>query len=108
MMNKIELPLHALRSQISSAIDVVIQVTRFTDGRRALTQISEVLPLGDDARYKLQDMFLYELSEGQAGRSENLRRESAVGRLLVTPHGHRPLFPQWEESRLPVGGGFSL
>ena len=68
MMSKVELPLHAIRAQIASAIDLIVQVTRFTDGRRALTQIAEVLPLGDDARYKLQDMFLYELSEGQAGR----------------------------------------
>ncbi len=68
MMSSIELPLHALRAQIASAIDVIVQVTRFTDGRRALTQISEVLPLGDDGKYKLQDMFLYQLSEGKEGR----------------------------------------
>lgn len=68
MMNKVELPLHALRSQIASAIDVIVQVTRFTDGRRALTQVSEVLPLGEDGRYRLQDMFVYKLLEGQAGR----------------------------------------
>lgn len=68
MMSKVDLPLHALRSQIASAIDMIVQVTRFNDGRRGLTQISEVLPLGDDGKYKLQDMFLYELMPGQAGR----------------------------------------
>ena len=68
MMSSIELPLHALRAQIASAIDVIVQVTRFTDGRRALTQITEVLPLGDDGKYRLQDMFLYQLSEGKEGR----------------------------------------
>ena len=68
MMSKIDLPLHALRAQIASAMDVIVQVTRFTDGRRALTQISEVLPLGDDGKYRLQDMFLYQLAEGKAGR----------------------------------------
>ncbi|MDY6913270.1 MAG: CpaF family protein [Planctomycetota bacterium] len=71
IMNKVELPLHALRSQIASAIDVIVQVTRFNDGRRGLTQVSEVLPLTDDGRYNLQDMFIYELdagAEGKAGR----------------------------------------
>jgi pilus assembly protein CpaF len=69
LMSKVELPLHALRSQISSAIDVIVQVTRFQDGRRGLTQISEVLPLGDDGRYRLQDMYVYRLAEGAEGRA---------------------------------------
>ncbi len=69
MMNKVDLPLHALRSQIASAIDVIIQVTRFGDGRRSLTQVSEVLPLGDDGHYHLSDMFIYQLLKGQAGSS---------------------------------------
>ncbi|HHH76677.1 MAG TPA: CpaF family protein, partial [Phycisphaerae bacterium] len=68
MMSKIDLPLHALRAQIASAIDVIIQVTRFTDGRRGLTEISEVLPLGDDGRYQLSDMFTYRLKDDLAGR----------------------------------------
>ncbi len=63
MMNKIELPLHALRAQIASAIDVVVQMTRFPDGRRGLTQVSEVLPLGDDGKYRLQDVYVYDLDE---------------------------------------------
>lgn len=68
MMSKVDLPLHALRSQIASAIDIVVQVTRFNDGRRVLTEIAEVLPLGDDGRYKIQDMFEYRLSDDAAGR----------------------------------------
>ena len=68
MMSKIELPLHALRAQIASAIDVVIQMTRFTDGRRGLTQICEVLPLSDEGHYRLQEMFTYQLDEGGHAR----------------------------------------
>ena len=67
MMSKVELPLHALRAQIASAIDVIVLVTRFNDGRRGLTQISEVLPLGDDGKYRLQEMFRYELAGGTEG-----------------------------------------
>jgi len=57
MMSKVDLPLYALRAQIASAIDVIIQATRFSDGRRGLTEISEVLPLDDQGHYRLLDMF---------------------------------------------------
>lgn len=73
MMSNVDLPLHALRAQITSAIDVIVQLTRFNDGRRGLTQISEILPLGDDGRYRLRDVFVYRLfpgAEGSAGRGE--------------------------------------
>jgi pilus assembly protein CpaF len=68
MMSKVDLPLHALRSQIASAINLIVQVTRFNDGRRGLTQISEVLPLSDDGHYRLQDQFIYKLAEGSEGK----------------------------------------
>jgi len=66
MMSEVELPLHALRAQIASAIDVIVLVTRFSDGRRGLTQVAEVLPLGDDGKYRLQDLYRYELDESEA------------------------------------------
>jgi pilus assembly protein CpaF len=69
MMSKVELPLHALRAQIASAIDVIVQVTRFNDGRRGLTDIAEVLPLGDDGKYRVQNLYVYQLGEDESGRS---------------------------------------
>jgi pilus assembly protein CpaF len=75
MMAKIDLPLYALRAQVASAIDVIVQMTRFADGRRALTQVSEVLPLGDDGKYRVRDIFTYELEEGT---------EATVGKLVWT------------------------
>ncbi len=65
LMSKVELPLHALRSQVSSAIDVVVQMSRHIGSRRLVTQISEVDPLGDDGRYRLRD--IYTLSTGPSG-----------------------------------------
>lgn len=75
MMSKVELPLYALRSQIASAIDVIIQVTRFNDGRRGLTQICEVLPLEEDGHYRLREMFVYNLGEGSEGKAGRGRLE---------------------------------
>ncbi len=69
MMSGVELPLHALRAQIASAIDLIVLVTRFNDGRRGLTQIAEVLPLADDGKYRLQETFRYQLAEGAEGKA---------------------------------------
>jgi pilus assembly protein CpaF len=68
MMSKIELPLYALRAQVTSAIDLIVQVTRFPSGQRGLTMISEVLPLDDQGRYAVSDIFRYELAVGLAGK----------------------------------------
>jgi pilus assembly protein CpaF len=100
MMSKVDLPLHALRSQIASAIDVVIQVTRFNDGRRGLTQVSEVLPLGDDGRYQLHDMFEYRLAEGAAGK-EGKGALAWLGKqsTFVNDPKVRVLRDRWETAR---------
>ena len=75
MMSKVDLPLHALRAQVTSAIDVIVQMTRFTDGRREVTGIAEVLPLNAQGQYQVQDMFVYELDE---------QSDSAKGTLVWT------------------------
>jgi len=68
MMSEIELPLSALSAQIASAIDVVVLMTRFTDGRRGVTQVCEVLPLDEAGRYQLRDIFTYSLDQKGSGR----------------------------------------
>ena len=97
MMSTVDLPLHALRSQIASAIDLIVQVTRFNDGRRGLTQISEVLPLGDDGKYRIVDMFEYRLCEGQAGKE---------GKGIITWTGAKSSFAAQPKVRVqrPIWG----
>lgn len=112
MMSTVELPLHALRAQVASAIDVIIQVTRFNDGRRGLTQVSEVLPLGDDGKYRLQDVYRYELSdrESNVGGDGALSWTQRVSRFADEPK-LRVLRDQMEHTRAvfaadgaPTGG----
>ncbi|HKX28666.1 MAG TPA: ATPase, T2SS/T4P/T4SS family [Blastocatellia bacterium] len=57
LMSGVEIPLLALRSQIVSAIDVVIQVSRMNDGRRLVTEISEVESLSEGNRYRVNQIF---------------------------------------------------
>src|SRR5690606_7307660 len=94
LMSKVELPLFALRSQVSSAIDVVVQMSRHIGSRRLVTQISEVDPLGDDGKYRLRDIFTM-AAPGKDGKDMQLtwtgERSAMAGRLrpaeqeLVTP-----------------------
>jgi pilus assembly protein CpaF len=57
LMSKVELPLYALRAQVSSAIDVIVQMNRFVGGRRLVSHITEVDALGDDGHYRLRELF---------------------------------------------------
>jgi pilus assembly protein CpaF len=57
LMSGVNIPLNALRSQIASAIDVVIQVSRLNDGRRMVTDICEVGALSTENRYQVNQIF---------------------------------------------------
>lgn len=57
LMSDVELPWRALRSQIASAIEIVIQVARLRDGSRRITHISEVLDLDEAGHYQVEDIF---------------------------------------------------
>jgi len=43
-----ELPVTAIHRQVASALDLIVQLSRLPDGRRAVTQISEVVRMDDD------------------------------------------------------------
>ncbi len=64
LMSKVELPLHALRAQVSSAIDLVVQMSRHIGGRRLVTHITEIDPLGEDGRYRMKDLFVLQSKSG--------------------------------------------
>jgi pilus assembly protein CpaF len=52
----VELPLRAIREQISSAFDLLVQIQRLVDGNRRITHITEVLRMESDV-VTLQDIF---------------------------------------------------
>ena len=53
----VELPLRAIREQISSAFDLLVQITRLVDGSRKISHITEVLRMESDV-ITLQDIFV--------------------------------------------------
>ncbi|MBW1686267.1 MAG: CpaF family protein [Deltaproteobacteria bacterium] len=60
LMGGVDIPLYALRSQVASAVDAIVQISRFPDGSRRLTHVSEVLNLGESGAYRTVDIFRFE------------------------------------------------
>ncbi|MCH5373306.1 MAG: CpaF family protein [Planctomycetes bacterium] len=95
MMNGFELPVKAMRQQIASAVDVIIQVCRLQGGTRRITHVTEVVGMEQDT-VVMQDIFAYI----QDGIDEN---GMARGHFLST--GVRPRFMERLEAsgvRLPA------
>jgi pilus assembly protein CpaF len=59
LMANLNLPERALRQQISSAITIVIQVSRMSDGTRRVTHLVEITGMDEDV-VSMQDIFLFE------------------------------------------------
>src|SRR5882757_5756989 len=59
MMANLNLPEKAVRRQIASAVAIVIQVSRFNDGTRRVTHLSEITGMEDDV-VSMQDVFVFE------------------------------------------------
>jgi pilus assembly protein CpaF len=61
MMSDIEMPLQAMRQQIGSGVQLIVQVSRLQDGTRKVTHISEVMGFDlASQRYLVQDVFVRE------------------------------------------------
>lgn len=59
LMSGMELPLRAIRDQVSSAIDLIVQQSRLRDGSRKITSITEIIGMEGDV-VSMQDIFVYE------------------------------------------------
>jgi pilus assembly protein CpaF len=68
----VEVPLRAIREQIASAFDLVVQITRLIDGSRRVSHITEVLGMESDV-VTLQDLYVARASdEVEAAAQESL------------------------------------
>ena len=85
LMAGMDLPLRAIREQVCSAVDVIIQITRLRDGSRRVTSITEVQGM-EGQTITMQEVFGFDYSAGIA----------ADGTFLgsIRPTGVRPGFTQ--------------
>jgi pilus assembly protein CpaF len=67
-MTGFDMPIKAVRAQIASAIDVIVQVSRMRDGKRRITSITEVIGMEGEI-ITAQELFRYHL-EGDAGEGD--------------------------------------
>jgi pilus assembly protein CpaF len=68
MMSNVDVPLAAIRTQIASAVDIVVQVKRLRDGSRKVSHVSEVVGLDAQAgSYRLQELFVRRYSGAARG-----------------------------------------
>ncbi|MFN8401623.1 MAG: CpaF family protein [Anaerolineales bacterium] len=94
LMAGMELPLKVVRTQISSAIDLIVQQTRLKDGKRKVTAITEVAGMEGDV-VVLTDIFKF----NQTGVTQD-------GQVLgeLQPTGIRPNFsPRLEAAGFKLG-----
>jgi len=94
MMSGMDMPLKVIRTQIASAVDLIIQISRLKDGTRKVTAITEVAGMEGDT-IVLTDVFKFEQTGiGQDG--------TVIGELK--PTGIRPLFtPRLETAGFKLG-----
>jgi pilus assembly protein CpaF len=81
LMAGMDLPVRAIREQIASAVDLIVQQDRLKDGSRKITNVTEVQGMEGDV-IVLQDIFTFQQTGVEAGK--------IVGRMK--PTGIRPKF----------------
>jgi pilus assembly protein CpaF len=94
LMAGMDLPLRAVREQVASAVDVIVQISRLRDGTRRITHVTEVQGMEGD-KVTLQDAFLFDYTGGT----------DLNGRIIgrAAPTGVRPRFTQrFEELGIAV------
>ena len=98
LLSDVSLPAHVARVQVSSSIQMVIQIERFRDGSRRLRTISECLGLDDSGNFLFRDIFRFHA----AGLDEEGR---LLGELRWT--GEQPTFAR-EPFELGLGDRVQL
>jgi pilus assembly protein CpaF len=84
LMSDVEIPVYVARAQVASAIDLVVQIARFTeDGSRKITRITEARGLDDNNQYRTTDLFV-----------SRLQGKDKEERLIadLRPTGEKPTF----------------
>ncbi len=71
------MPTVSIRQQIASAIDLIVQIGRFSDGSRRVTSVTEVTTMEGDM-VMLQDLFVFE-KLGISSEGKVLGRFAATG-----------------------------
>jgi pilus assembly protein CpaF len=78
LMAGADLPLKAIREQVSGAFDLMVHQSRFRDGSRRITHVTEVVGMEGDV-ITLQDLFLFDYAAGYGENGEPLGQLRSTG-----------------------------
>lgn len=78
LMSGFDLPVRAIREQVASALDCIVQLTRLRDGTRRITHVTEVQGMEGDVII-LQDIFLFDFGMGVDDNGRFLGHLKATG-----------------------------
>ena len=78
LMAGMEIPISAIREYIENALDIVVQISRLSDGRRKIVSISEIVGF-DGENIRLQEIFAFK----QTGALEN---GTVIGEFMRYDH----------------------
>lgn len=78
LMAGMDLPLRAIREQIASAVNLIVQISRLRDGSRRITHVTEVQGMEGEI-VTLQDAFTFDYSAGQDADGKFLGRPIPTG-----------------------------
>ncbi|MEM9190056.1 MAG: ATPase, T2SS/T4P/T4SS family [Myxococcota bacterium] len=62
LMSGIDLPSRAIREQIANSVDLIVQQTRFSDGSRRVTAVSEITGMNEEGEIDHRDIFRFRRS----------------------------------------------
>lgn len=82
MMAGMDLPLNAIREQIASAVDILVQQSRFSCGSRKITYITEVTGI-ESGKIQLQDIYKFEKT-GLDAESQKTKGQFGATGLIPT------------------------
>ncbi len=80
VMSGMDIPLEAIKSQINSAIDIVIHLARFPDGSRKVSKISAI---GDknDEEYHMIDIYEYKIDNNTTSSGKLIRTTADINSI---------------------------
>jgi pilus assembly protein CpaF len=112
LMTGYELPMRAIREQITSAIDVIVHTARLRDGSRKIVSITEVYGIEDDD-ILTQEIFRFEQTAYRDGKVEGALVPTGVrprfmgifrSRGVALPPGEYGIPPEDPSKPAPAGG----
>lgn len=97
LMSGLELPISAIRRQISSSVELVIQLGRLRDGTRRVMQISEIIDY-QDGEIQYHDLFHFKISTAESTPDKVVGKLEATGKMMqqvekwqISGFGEQPL-----------------